>query len=272
MNNCTLDYGTLLSPEPIELSIGTIRKPTLRDISKISFTQYSIFQLYLKMNPKEYYLNFKEDGVEYWESLSDEERSYITMFDVIEEDETVQAVYEAIFNFFFVQRVIYQNGAFFLLNIDKDISTDDIKLSADLLRGVIIEKDFDIVLDILQQICCVKDEEIDDSDAVFKNQRAKDLWERMKVARQEQINKSRADINLTLPNIISAVSAKSTNLNIITIWDCTVFQIYDQFNRLQADTIYHMNSISVSVWGDSKKKFDQSLWYKNTFDKKNSLL
>ena len=30
---------------------------------------------------------------------------------------------------------------------------------------------------------------------------------------------------------------------------------------------YEMEAHSVSVWGDEKKQFDDSLWYKNIYDK-----
>ena len=44
----------------------------------------------------------------------------------------------------------------------------------------------------------------------------------------------------------------------------------DAFNRLQRNTMYDIDSTRVSVWGDEKKTFDVSLWYKNEYDKKKS--
>ena len=37
-----LEYGTILCPEPITLSIGTIRNPKLREIGKIEMTAQHI--------------------------------------------------------------------------------------------------------------------------------------------------------------------------------------------------------------------------------------
>lgn len=269
-----LDYGTLLSPEPIKLSIGTIRKPTLKEISELSFERFSTYQLFLNIKPEDYYTKIRlTDGAQYWESLSDEEKKFITMYDVIKSEKEMQAVYAEILSFFFVERVIYQDGIFFILSIEDDtIPESEININSGVLRGVIHDRTFPEVLDILQQICCIKEEVIDDSDAVFKNEKAKKLWERMKKAKEMSRKKAKADINLTLPNIISSVAAKSNNLNIISIWDITLFQLYDQFNRLQNNDAHYINSIRVSVWGDEKKKFDYALWYKNIFNRNNSLL
>ena len=87
-----------------------------------------------------------------------------------------------------------------------------------------------------------------------------------KAKRAENKNK-KADINFSLPNIVSAVSNKHPTISPITVWDLTVFQLLDAFNRMQANTIYDIDSTRVSVWGDEKKVFDVSLWYKNEYEK-----
>ena len=68
---------------------------------------------------------------------------------------------------------------------------------------------------------------------------------------------------LTLPNIISAVSNKHPTISPITVWNMTLFQLYDSFNRLQINEIYQINKRKVSVWGDKENTFDISMWYKN---------
>ena len=104
----------------------------------------------------------------------------------------------------------------------------------------------------------------------FKNDIAKKLYEQMQKANKEkekQKNKKN-DINLSLPNIISSVSSKHPSINLINIWELTIFQLLDCFNRLQNNTMHEIDSTRVSVWGDEKKTFDPSLWYKNYYDKK----
>ena len=87
-------------------------------------------------------------------------------------------------------------------------------------------------------------------------------------AQKEQKKQAKNDINLSIPNIISAVASKHPSLNLTSIWDLTIFQLLDSFSRLQANTVYEIDSTRVSVWGDEKKTFDPALWYKNIYDKK----
>lgn len=90
----------------------------------------------------------------------------------------------------------------------------------------------------------------------------------LKAKEKENKRKAQKDFyNMSLPNIISATAAKNPGLNIINIWDATLFQLYDQFEKAQNDDAHYMNSVRVAVWGDEKNQFDPSLWYKNNFDK-----
>lgn len=69
-----------------------------------------------------------------------------------------------------------------------------------------------------------------------------------------------------MPNIISALAAHHNSLNIINIWDLTVYQLNDQFKRQRYIDYYHILSRSVSIWGDKDSKFDDSLWFSNVSD------
>lgn len=267
-----LDYFTLLCPEPISLSIGTIKQPTLRDIGKITFTKFSIYQVYLRLTPREYYtLLGKEQDVSYWDMIPDEQRKEITLYDIIMMDNSLMLTYLEILNFFFVEKVVFRDNLFWIINMDANEELpDDISLDDDNIKGVINPVTFLDVLDILRQICCISsDDPLDTPKPKFKNKKAERLYEKMLKAR-EQENKKRAQkdfYNFSLPNIISATAAKNPGLNIINIWDTTLFQLYDQFGKAQNDDVHYMNTVRVAVWGDDKNQFDPSLWYKNNFDK-----
>lgn len=267
-----LDYFTLLCPEPISLSIGTIKHPTLRDIGKLTFPKYCMYQVYLKLKPKEYYevIN-KKNGEKYWKVLSDEQKKEITMYDVLLVEDIVRNMYLEIFNFFFIERIIFRDGIFIILDIDDyDTPSDDIEISKENFRGMINPDNLVNILDILQQVCCIKSNDpLDEPKPKFKNKKAKILYERMLKAKAEENKKKEVKdlFNLTLPNITSATAAKCPGLNIINIWDATLFQLYDQFGKVQNDDAHYLNTVRVAVWGDEKKQFDPSLWYKNTYDK-----
>lgn len=267
-----LDYFTLLCPEPISLSIGTIRQPTLREIGKLSFQRFGMFQVYLKLTPNDYYeyIN-KEHGELYWKTLDQEQKKEISLYDVILKEELLKYAYVDVLNFFFVERVIFRDNLFLIVNTDDYITpSDELELSKENVRGVINPISLSEVLDIIQQVCCIKSNDpLDEPTPKFKNEKAKRLYERMLKAKEEQKNrKMKKDfINLSLPNIISATAAKTPGLNILNIWDATLFQLYDQFEKIQNDDAHYLNSVRVAVWGDEKNQFDPSLWYKNNFDK-----
>lgn len=261
-----LDYGTQISPTPITLSIGTLRKPTLKEISKLTFDKFSYYEFFIKMTPEIYFTKLKEDdGKNYWNSLSKEQQEKTSLYDLIEQDEKLRNTYIDVLNFFFIETVIFQEGYFILLNQGVEI-TDNLNVSD--IRGVMSREIFMQVLDLIQQICCICGEEENLDEMKFKNNLARQLMEKMLKEKKQEKKKSKSDKNITIPNIISALSNKHPSLNYTNIWDLTIFQLLDSFNRIQANSVYEIDSIRVSVWGDEKKTFDASLWYKNEYDKK----
>ena len=92
-----LDYGTQLSPCPISLSIGTIRKPTLKDIATISFEKFMLFEVFTKLSPSAYYEKISSSN-SYWDSLSEDEKDETTMYKVIMNDERVRNIYIDVLN------------------------------------------------------------------------------------------------------------------------------------------------------------------------------
>ena len=258
-----LDYGTQISPVPITLSVGVLRKPTLQEIAEISFDRFTYYEFLIKMTPEIYYTELQKEngGKEYWKSLTEEQRDNITLYNLILEDEKLCNTYIEILNFFFVESVIFREGYFILL---KSEVGDFVDIGAENIRGVISKELLPQIFELIQQICCIYniDDEIDESK--YKNNLAKKLMKRMKKATKQNTAK-KSDINLTIPNIISN---KHPSLNYTNIWKLTVFQLLDAFNRMQINSIYEIDSTRVSVWGDEKKTFDVSLWYKNEYDKK----
>lgn len=261
------DYGTQLSPFPIELSIGTLIKPRLSDIAKISFERFGYYEFLLKMSPETFYTKLKGDeGAEYWDSLSEMKQEDLSLYDVIIENEDLINTFIEIFNFFFLEDVIYKDGYFVIL---KNINSKDnmFTFNVDNVHGIIYKDNFLQILEMIQQICCISDESDDDKNIKFKNALAERLYKKMKQAAKESEKRKQGDRNFTLPNIISAVSNNHQTINPINIWDLTIFQLMDAFERLRVKSVFDIDSIRVSVWGDEKKTFNAALWYKNEYDK-----
>lgn len=263
-----LDYGTQISPSPIKLSIGTLIKPTLQNISELSFDKFNYYEVLIKMSPEIFYTKIKgDDGLNYWNSLSEQEQDSISLYSVVVKDAQLINTFVEIFNFFFEEDVVFKEGYFVLLN--KGISVDSDITSQEDVRGVISENIFLQVLNVIQQICCINDDDEEDIENMkFKNKRAREIYEKMRKAAKKKKAEKNDSVDFTLPNIISAVSNRHPTINPINVWKLTVFQLLDAFNRMQVNSMFDIDSTRVSVWGDEKKTFNAALWYKNEYDKK----
>lgn len=263
-----LSYGELLSPFPIRLSIGIIRKPVLREIARIGFDRFNAYEAFLKCTPKHYYTKMMKDhgGIEMWESMSDAEREELTMCSLIGQHKDLQTLYTQIFEFFFEEFVRFEEG-FFILYYG-EIPQDE-KIPLENIQGIISEQNFSQVVDIIQQVCCIHSKADESAeDLKFKNEFARKMYEKMQKAlkKQEEEKESKYDKDMSLPNIISALASNHPSINLHNIWDLTLFQLFDSFKRIQIDRVYDIDATRVSVWGDEKKQFKPDLWYKNHHD------
>ncbi len=259
-----LDYGTQLNPEPIMLSVGSLRKPKLIEIANLNFDKFDLYEMFIKMTPELFYTKIKgNDGKAYWDSLSEDEQYNMTLYDLILNDTSLQSTYEEILNFFFVETVVFKEGMFVLFTKDKNASD----VSLDNVCGVLNKEAFLQVIDLIQQICCIHTKEDIQKDMKFKNKLAEKLFKKMQKAEREEKENRKMDINLSIPNIISSVSNKHPSISPFSVWDLTIFQLLDSFSRLQQNTMFGIDCTRVSVWGDEKKTFNAALWYKNGYDK-----
>lgn len=259
-----IDYGTLLSPSPIKLSIGSLKKHKLREIAEITFDKFNLYEAFTKMTPEKFFQIGNNGESTIWQSLTEDQREHVTMYDLIVKDEVVQSIYVNTFNFFFEEFVIFKDGVFILFAHEVDLSE---KIPAKEIRGVINRELFPEVLSLIQQICCIYEEEENIDNMKFKNNAARKIMEKILKGQKEKRSQKKRDKNLDLPNIISAVSNFHPTITPITVWDLTLFQLFDSFNRLQLNSAYEIHARRVSVWGDEKKTFNDALWYKNEYEK-----
>lgn len=255
-----LDYGTQISFEPIKLGIGTIKKPTLREISQISFAKFQLYESILKLQPKDFFTteNIDNSIKEFWEKLSEEEKSKITMYSILLIYEPIAKLYTEIFDFFFEEDVNFENGIFVIRNQGETV-------------GYISDNIFIPVVEIIQQICGIFERTRNDYKNIkFKNKTAERIYAKImkskdKKAKQQEENK-KDNKDYTLPNIISAVANRHPSLNYTNIFNITIFQLLDTFQRIYKNEMQNITDTSVSVWGDEKNKYDGGIWHKNIYD------
>ena len=261
-----LDYGTITSPFPIPFTIGTIRKPTLGEIADprvIGFQKFGLYESLLVLTPQEYY-KYTGENADYYSALSEEEKKDLTMFCAIEHDKNLQEMYVSLFRLFFIEPVTYMEKVFLILE-DQD--------QKESVKGVITEELFPDVLNIIKQICGMSADEDallkDASRMKFKNKKARKLYEKIMKSEEKEKKNKKPNSNYSIPNIISAVCSCHPSINYTNVYQLTVYQLLDTFERLKIDSAFHIYRTSVAVWGNEKNWFDPELWYKNEYDKKN---
>ena len=153
-----LSYGELIGYSPIQLSIGSIRKPLLKDIDNLGFELFNQYESLLFLTAEIYYTKFLgEKGLQYWNELTDTDKQSLNLFDVIKNDEQMRDEYLAIFNFFFVEDIVYSNGMFVILNIPSTEINEQTYETA--IKGGITRNNLDDVLKIIQQVCGIYEEQ-----------------------------------------------------------------------------------------------------------------
>lgn len=249
MINLKLSYFELLSPDPVQIQrVGGIISPTLRSISKIGINTYQYYLTILLMDLKTYFTMIQQE--ETFESLSDEEKSQMSVFDLLTMDSKSAELLQNVLNFFISENVAWseQNNAFLIYESENVI-------------GAITKEIYPQICDLICQRNCIKSNLEEDLSKV-KSKKALEIMKKLQKGRAEKAKATKSDKNMELGNIISAVANKSQSLNIINIWELTVYQVWDCFSRLSNNSIYDIQSMSVAAWGNKDNYFDATAWFK----------
>jgi len=223
----------LLKGDPIKLEVCNVYPLTLNEVSGIGEDTYNSY-LSVLMTDKSI---FSEHV------LTLEERKDVdslTAFNVI----VLNCDRILDFRFLFCQALLFflreevtyhQSGCFFI---------------GELSEGRVIDENvFSSIKLIIKKQNYLQDRQGKD----FKpaNDKAKDLIEQMKQIKGK-LQKQNKEEGLSLSDIVSIVSAYSHDINILSIWDLTIYQIYEQYLRLIMWDNYHSNFTLIPHVSDNK--------------------
>lgn len=96
---------------------------------------------------------------------------------------------------------------------------------------------------------------------VFASERARQIWEKCQKGKSALRKAKKQDANMELSNLIGAICAKGYGYTLLNIGHLTVYQIYDQFSRMNVNVQMDVYSTRWAAWG--KDDFDVSMWFKN---------
>lgn len=249
-----LNYFDLISCTPIKLTgIGSIISPTLRQIDSITYYTYAIYLTHLRMTPEEFFENYYPK-----KEISVQDLMNTTKFDLVVIDESFRNIILSALNFFFIEdfQYIQEPGYECFVVLDENNN----------ITHAITRNNYNgIVNIILQRVHITPEKNVVDDLSKAKNKRGKKIYEKI-FAQRKKFKKAKSDNpDYDFANIIASVACYSPNLNWVNIWDITVYQLYDEFERLSINDYYESSKLSTSVWGDKQKKFNFGVWHNNIF-------
>ena len=250
-----LEYFDLLSPAPIYIQkVGGIISPKLKDISSIGgINVYQYYLAILSMDSKTYFSMVNKQ--EQFELLSDEEKSQINIFDLIGLNKDILNSFQEALNFFIEEDVIYSTEyKCFLVNKNISVKENEQVVEKYVTIGLISKDTYPQVYDVICQRNCIKSNQEEDLSKI-KSKKALEIMRKIQKGKSEKAKHSKVDNNMELGNIISAVANKSQSLNMLNIWELTVYQLWDCFSRLSNNSIYDIQSMSVATCGDKDNYF-----------------
>lgn len=218
----------LLSGEPIEIdeNVGKLKPLTFRDIISYGYTNYlmmlnvmilDIGDLVNMDSPE--MVQFKDIGV--------------NVFDVMVQmggDEIITELKKAL-------------SLFFNDVVDVDTELHIISIGSDENTRVIDRENFDKVREVIKWQNGINKFGDEASPSEEDSEAVRQIKEKLKKGK-DQVAKSKqedGENELDIADIISAVSTKSNSLNKMSIFDLTVFQLYDEFKRLELIDQYHIS-------------------------------
>lgn len=197
----------LLAGMPVEIEgVGLLHIPTLRQVIDIG---YSVYNKYISA------IMFDKSNVE---GITDEEIcNFDLMFGISVHNENFRDVILESFNFFFkkeAQLYFDNTGAFFYLG---EISNR------------IDNTNFQSIQEVIMKANHIKTnkEELEFNPG---NEQAKALVEKIMAARKQKPKKKET---MNLQSIVSGLAWRSNGINMLNVFDLTIYQLYDGFFRTE---------------------------------------
>lgn len=222
-----------------------MRSPTLREIVDIGIDNYNAYINFLAMNVSRYLELADAEAFEEYKGLPDEEKKQFLLFDLITLNDEMIGVYTDTFSFFLSTNVIFnkKERAFLVYEQEQII-------------GVINTVNFDMVCDYILQFNFLKNSE---KPVKCKNKDAQEILDKINAYKKKVQETGKRDSSLEISNIIFKLSSRHNSINILNVWDLTVYQLYAEFYE---QIFRYQNDIRAMNYAAYGGDFDISEWYK----------
>jgi len=219
MNNDNINMPNCLLGKPIEIpTLGLIYPLTIDEILEIGMTRYN---QYLSL------LTITTDDILNMIEIETEER--IEPFEFL--------LLNAIMHEDFKKEIL--DALSFLLKKDIGVSEDGYFYIGHINDCICINiSNFGLMMDIICYQNCISK---DNTEVKAKNAKQKEFMKRLKEVKSKY-NIDKNDIDLEISNIISSVCAKHPSINLLNVHKLTMYQLIDQFKRLNMIDEYFINA------------------------------
>lgn len=243
------DKNTLISGVPANIGGVLVKQPTLHEMFKvIGYDVYSTYIFVVGMTVEQFLESTGLQGA--FDELPAEAKEQINIYELLLAEPSWRGLLVKALSFFILGDIVFDEDQHRLLVIDEGGTATE------------ITKDmFGSIRDFIFQAACLKNENEYDKPQKFKNDKAKEIFEKLAKGRKqhEQLKKA-TDKSMEIWNLIGAVSAHSYTYNLLSIWQLTVWQLHDQFGRICKQEYLDGYASKWAVWGTDKFDFDG--WYK----------
>ena len=235
----SIDKFTLIAGDDIRWNdMITIRQPTLMDIRSVGYHKY---QAYLSV------LLIQKQNILDMMSVDDPQlRHALDLYMILGADDDIRSMFIEALSFFIREPVSFDNGSFYIGCIP---ATSRI---------------LDPVKSIICEISYIK-QDTPPEEPKFASKRAREIWLKTQKGKRElekaKAKNKKGDDSMELPNLISAVAAEHPGYNLTNIWNLTVYQLYDQFARINTRVQIDVYGQRWAAWGQDD--FDTTMWFKN---------
>ena len=231
----------LLAGHQVDVGIGKLYPLKLRDIVEIGLSKYNEYLGITTLDIDD--LDLEEVNLK---------ESEITNFEFILLSCYSQSSFKDKFitalSLFFKELVsVDYEGGFFYIGEKEE-------------QRIINNDNFKVIQDVLMKQNYVKKEKKEE-DYNPGNERARKFIEKLK-KNKRNMPKIKGDI--TLHSIISGIAWKSNNINILNVWNMTIYQLYDAIQRLELIDNYegHLQGIFAGTIDPKKLDFKNINWTK----------
>ncbi len=269
----TINAFDLLSGEDIPFAgICTLRVPVLRSLRPKTGIGYDTYLQYLNMLAMDLHTLLTGMGIwEAYEALPAAEQAQYTAFRILTAQQQMRGLLQEALSFFICEAVSFDASRMcFLLSRENArgaaAGPGQAGSSGSEARGftdsVISDENYETVRSGILQINCLSFRQT--APKAFRNQKAKEIYEKTQKRKAALAGQAkRGDDSMSLPNLIASVAVQHNSYNLTNIWDLTVYQLYDQFARLNMKTQLDVTSLRWAAWG--QEPFDFGLWYRDIY-------